>query len=184
MYISARISRAIFIGQVLPRSRIITRHLLRHNTYFNWGLRAAAHTTHQSRRFIRNFSLPARDIPRVLLFLFLSFSLHLFMIAPTPKYDDTRGSLTRILGTERKLRAQISRLWFAPRIIGSLIAECFPIFRIWSSNRFDICENWAKSSANTCPKLPTCNCFDQSIAQVNFMYLTIRIYDRNYPTFI
>lgn len=47
------------------------------------------------------------DIPEsfsvsFLLLLFLSFSLHLFMIARTPKYDDTRGSLTRILGTERK----------------------------------------------------------------------------------
>lgn len=45
---------------------IITRHLLRHNTYFNWGLRAAAHTTHQSRRFIRNSRLPARHPPRVI----------------------------------------------------------------------------------------------------------------------
>lgn len=39
---------------------IITRHLLRNNTYFNWGLRAAAHTTHQSRRFIQNSRLSVR----------------------------------------------------------------------------------------------------------------------------
>jgi len=140
MYILARISRAIFIGPILPRSRIITRHLLRHNTYFNWGLRAAAHTMHQSRRFIRN-SCP-RDIPWVFLHVLLAFSLPLFPSLSrrtclwSRKYRNIYnttilGSLTRILETKRKVRALISRLRFArressrtPRIMDSLIAEC------------------------------------------------------------
>jgi len=113
--IYARISRAIFIGRVLPRSRIITRHLLRHNTYFNWGLRAAAYTTHQSRRFIRNSSLPARHLLSLSLCLACSFSSPFSPVAPV--YDRENIEIqryTRILDQDfrdrAKVRAKISRL--------------------------------------------------------------------------
>lgn len=170
MYISARISRTIFIGPVLPRSRIITRHLLRHNTYFNWGLRAAAHTMHQSRRFIRNSSLPARHplslSPRLARFFSssLSRSTCLWSREYRNMYNTTIwGSLTRILETKRKVRALISRSHCDLRdaklqshtenygIINCRVS-LETIFRIWSSNGFGIRQKGAKSLTDIWPK--------------------------------
>lgn len=86
---------------------IITRHLLRHNTYFNWDYEQLPTRCTNHAGLFEILHCP-RDIPWISLRIFLAFSLSLCLAAPvydsvrTSKYDDTRESLTRILGTKRK----------------------------------------------------------------------------------